>query len=425
MRSAWLSVGLVVVWALVGVAQCSEIPYTVGGTTVTLRFCGNLVVSGGTCSQVASNVVQCSVPEGTTGTVSLSAQRTPAGTVSIGATLLPGWASFTSVSGWGSVSGQCRFTVPTGTAGQRFELKFQASASGVPSTINLTVILDVVRGSVPPPPGEYQPVTGTTDSGGNFTVSIAPNTTVTGKLTICTVTPLSNLTFTLTPVVTGFDGGAISGFKIAAPGYEDLLVTDFSKFDLFIIATYDLRTLCLKPGTGQPGGQPGDGEAAPGCFHAFWTHGSGVQLENTESVVSVTRLGYYTRVVGKPNASGWFHFAIPTPVIGTCYSAGAGQEVQFRYRLWRVLVTLRTSGPDVLVTRIHIWDGDLRRAVYDNLSLSGFISFDKYAWQAPDRPPVIYGIGVSIHVQFPLTGGTVDFIGAGGDFLLSDSCTCR
>lgn len=423
MRNLWLSIGLVAVWALVGWTQCTEVPYTVGGTTVTLKFCGNLVVSGGTCSQPSSNVVQCSVPEGTTGTVNLSAQRTPAGTVSIGATLLPGWASFTSVSGWGSVSGQCTFTVPAGAAGQRFELKFQASASGVPSTINLTVILDVVRGSVLPPPGEYQSVTGTTDSAGKFTVSIAPNTTVTGRLTICTVTPLANLTFTLIPVAAALDGGGISAFQISAEGYEDLQVTKFSKFDLFIIATYDLGTLCLNPRPKEP--QEVDGGTPASCFHAMWTHGSGVQLENPESIVSATRTGYGTHVVGKPNASGWFHFAIPTPVIGTCYSAEAGQEVQFRYRLWQVLIALRTSGPDVLVSRIHIWDGDLQRAVYDNLSLSGFISFDKYAWEAPGWPSVIYGIGVSIHVQFPPTGGTVDFIGAGGDFLLGEGCSCR
>lgn len=188
MRNAWLTIGLVVLWALPGWSQCTELPYTSGGTAVPLGFCGNLTVSGGTCSQVASNVVQCSVSEGTTGTVNLSAQRTPTGTVTISAAALPtGWSSFAPVSGSGSVSAQYRFTVPAETAGRRFELTFQATAAGVPSAITLTVILDVLDR---------------------------------------------------------------------------------------------------------------EGAQSATCFHAFWTHGSGVQLENPEAAVSVTRLGYATHVVG-------------------------------------------------------------------------------------------------------------------------------
>jgi len=423
MRNLWLSVGLVALWALVGWAQCSEVPYTVGGTTVTLRFCGNLTVSGGTCSQPASNVVQCSVPEGTTGTVTLSAQRTPAGTVTISAASLPtGWPSFAPVSGSESVSGQYRFTVPAGSAGRRFELKFRATASGVPTPIDLTVILDVAGESVPPPPREYQPVMGKTDSEGKFTVTIAPNTTVTGKLTVCTVTPLPDLTFRLTPLVGELDGGGINAFAITAQGYEDLLVTKFSKLDFFIVTIYDLGTLCLKPKPREPEAGP-EGGASGSCFHAFWTHGSGVQVENPDSLVSVTRLGYCTSVVGKPNAGGWFHFAVPTPVIGTCYSKAAGQEVGFRYRLLRALIYVHTSGPDVRITRVHVWDGNQRRAQYDDLTITGGPLMQ--AFDVPGNPLVIYGIGISIRVEFGPAGGWVSFISAGSDFLLGDQCSCR
>lgn len=424
MRNVWLGVGLVVLWALVGWTQCTEVPYTSGGTTITLRFCGNLVVSGGTCSQVASNTVQCTVPVGTSGTVNLSAQRTPVGTVSIAATLLPIWASFTSVSGSGSVSGQCQFTVPAGAAGQQFELKFQASASGVPTTINLTVVVKVVSSSPPPPPEVYQPVTGKTDDGGKFTVSIAPTKTVSGKLTICTVTPIANQTFTLTPVVAGFDGGAIGAFDISVPGYEDVRVTEFSKVDLFIITTYDLKTLCLKPKPPiPPPPEEGEGGGPAGCFHAMWTHGSGVQLENPEAAVSVTRFGWGTRVVGKPNTGGWFHFAIPTPVIGTCYRSAVGGEIGFRYRLLRVLIRVHTSGDDVRVRSVHVWDGDIRLQMYDGLTVTkGPLT---RAFDVPARPSVVYGIGVSIRVEFGSAGGWVTFIAAGGDFLLSDACSCK
>ena len=159
------------------------------------------------------------------------------------------------------------------------------------------------------------------------------------------------------------------------------------------------------------------------CFHAFWTHGSGVQIENPESVRSVTRLGYCTSVVGKPNFGGWFHFVIPTPVIGTCYSKAAGQEVGFRYRLLRALIYIQTSGPDVRITRVHVWDGNLLRTQYDDLAITGGPLTQ--AFDVPGKPEVIYGIGISIHVEFGPTGGWVSFIGAGGDFLVSDNCSCK
>ena len=159
------------------------------------------------------------------------------------------------------------------------------------------------------------------------------------------------------------------------------------------------------------------------CFHAMWTHGSGVQVENPESLVSVTRLRYCTSVVGKPNAGGWFHFAIPTPVIGTCYSKAAGQEVAFRYRILRALIYIHTSGPDVRITQVHVWDGNQRRAQYDDLTITGGPLMR--AFDVPGKPEVIYGIGISIRVEFGPTGGWVSFIGAGGDFLVSDNCSCK
>ncbi|QAA77317.1 MAG: hypothetical protein BIP78_1551 [Candidatus Bipolaricaulis sibiricus] len=43
----------------------------------------------------------------------------------------------------------------------------------------------------------------------------------------------------------------------------------------------------------------------------------------------------------------------------------------------------------------------------------------------PARPSVLYGVGVSIRVEFGASGGWVRFIGAGGDSLLWDACSCK
>ena len=91
------------------------------------------------------NIIHCRVPEGATGTLTLTAKQTPAGAVNIRAEYLPpGWPPFGVKSGWGEISATYAFTVPGGTAGQRFVLSFRAWTAGVVGELELRVILDVV-----------------------------------------------------------------------------------------------------------------------------------------------------------------------------------------------------------------------------------------------------------------------------------------
>lgn len=183
--------------------------------------------------------------------------------------------------------------------------------------LELKVILDIVRGVTPsPPPTEptvpptYGPFTGTTDGEGRFEVPIPPfpNTSVPGKLTECTLKPLSNQQVSVTlvpkPGVTAITRVAksrgcgflpqatvrwqqlscaffrpwicgltecgkiplsnqeftltlmpkgeatanaedIAGFTFRVPGYQETTVTQFSRLSIFGFTWYNVGTASL------------------------------------------------------------------------------------------------------------------------------------------------------------------------------------
>ncbi len=119
---------------------------------IRLQFSGQ-VTGGGTCQVVGQNKIQCQIPAGTSGAIQLTATRMPAGAVNIRAVSLPaGWSPFPVASGWGTVSRQYSFSVPSGSAGQRFELRFSAWTAGVVGELQLTCIIDSVAPPAPSPP---------------------------------------------------------------------------------------------------------------------------------------------------------------------------------------------------------------------------------------------------------------------------------
>lgn len=127
---------------------------------IKLQFSGYLTTSGGSCQQVAPNVTSCQLPTGTQGIINLTATRTPAGAVNIRAHSLPaGWPAFQVASGWGTITRGYAFTVPTGSAGKRFELVFRAWTAGVPQEIELKCLIDATAPPSPapttPPPPTY------------------------------------------------------------------------------------------------------------------------------------------------------------------------------------------------------------------------------------------------------------------------------
>lgn len=123
---------------------------------------------------------------------------------------------------------------------------------------------------------------------------------------------------------------------------------------------------------------------------AMWTHGTGVQIENPERLSFDRRYGFFARLRGNPFNSTWVHFAIPTPAVvdGKRLHASA---VYLRYR----------TGPGASIGAVHVWDAERRRiAAYDGLTLTSGSGFRTSGFIVPMRPPVYYGIGMSVLLKF-------------------------
>jgi hypothetical protein len=142
--------------------------------------------------------------------------------------------------------------------------------------------------------------------------------------------------------------------------------------------------------------------------NASWAHGTSLQVEVEGNVESIRRYGFFTRVVGMPNTTNWYHFAIPTPVIVS----------NRRLTFARAMLRFVTGGTNAVVRDVHVYDGHARLVAHDFVNLSGNQDFAVFG--VPHKPPVFWGAGISIGVQ---TGnGTaaqrrMDFISAGIDFI--------
>jgi hypothetical protein len=124
--------------------------------------------------------------------------------------------------------------------------------------------------------------------------------------------------------------------------------------------------------------------------HAMWTHGVSVQVENPERLSFDRRYGFFARLRGKPFNSTWVHFAVPTPAIVDGKRLHAS-SVYLRYR----------TGPGASIGAVHVWDAERRRiGTYDGLALTSGSGFRVSGFSVPMRPPVYYGIGISILLKF-------------------------
>ncbi|WP_425587166.1 DUF6623 family protein [Streptomyces violaceusniger] len=134
----------------------------------------------------------------------------------------------------------------------------------------------------------------------------------------------------------------------------------------------------------------------------MWTHGHAVQTENPSWAVRRTgNAGHIART----GEQGWCHFAIPTPVIVS----------DRRLRIDSALLRFFT-GEQATIDAVHIWDGDNRIAIHENLSLRGANRVERF--QVPDQPEIRWGVGVSVHLAFGVDspGAWADFNSAGADF---------
>ena len=140
---------------------------------------------------------------------------------------------------------------------------------------------------------------------------------------------------------------------------------------------------------------------------ASWVHGTAVTVELPDNMELVRRFGFFTRLIGKPNTTNWFHFAIPTPVIVNNDRKVVGP----------CMLRFQTGGTNAVVRDVHIYDGEVRVAAHDSVNLSGSQPFRRFG--VAHAPEVLWGVGISIGVTYG--GGTaaqrtIDLISAGCDF---------
>ncbi len=143
-------------------------------------------------------------------------------------------------------------------------------------------------------------------------------------------------------------------------------------------------------------------------------HGTAVQPEREGYHINKARAGYGARF--SSTGSEWFHFAIPTPVI----AAGHDSILQQAFVLYKTTMTAH-------ITAVHIYDGRNLVHKLEPLNLSGDHggALDAQTFLSmPANLHVKFGLGISIAVVFgnatPNGVPTIEFVSAGGDFVVPD-----
>ncbi len=142
--------------------------------------------------------------------------------------------------------------------------------------------------------------------------------------------------------------------------------------------------------------------------YASWTHGHSMEIEYPELMASAIRRGYAYEIEGKPGTSNWFHFAIPTPVIIN----------DVRLQIDSIMLRMTTGSVDSFVRAVHIYDGERRIAVHEDVYLVEDNWFVRFA--VPDAPYLQWGLGISLGVGFgvEMMSHTMSFISAGADLVI-------
>jgi len=116
---------------------------------------------------------------------------------------------------------------------------------------------------------------------------------------------------------------------------------------------------------------------------AMWAHGHGIQSENPAFALARVGWGGQIKQLG---SQGWYHLAIPTPVIVT----------DIRLRLDAALIQF-SGGSQGVIRNVHVYDGKKRVANQDNLALQGVDQLFKIG--IPDTPLVLWGVGISMLIS--------------------------
>jgi hypothetical protein len=143
----------------------------------------------------------------------------------------------------------------------------------------------------------------------------------------------------------------------------------------------------------------------------MWTHAHDAVIENESALRAVTWMGSRVTFRGNKGHSTWVHFAPPTPVI-------VGDR---RLRVHDVRLRFRTATADAWIAAAHIYDGDSRVATHDGLlALSRTWRVKRIAVRG--RPPLRWGIGISLMLVFHSEPGADDEARAFGIEFASVGC---
>lgn len=142
--------------------------------------------------------------------------------------------------------------------------------------------------------------------------------------------------------------------------------------------------------------------------NASWIHGTSMEVEYPERLSLFRRAGFYTYLIGKPDTTNWFHFAIPSSVIMDAR----------RLKIVCAILRFRTFSTNAIVRDVHIWDGFNRIATHNGVNLTGNNWFQKFG--VASKPNIYWGINISVGVTFK-TGSSnqrrMDFVSAGADLI--------
>ena len=142
--------------------------------------------------------------------------------------------------------------------------------------------------------------------------------------------------------------------------------------------------------------------------YASWIHGHSMEIEYPDRMASAIRRGYAYQVEGKPGTNNWFHFAVPTPVIIN----------DVRLQIDSVMLRMTTGSVDSFVRDVHIYDGEVRIAVHEEVYLvedNWFVRFE-----VPETPYLRWGLCISLGVGFgvEMMAHTMDFVSVGADLII-------
>lgn len=140
-----------------------------------------------------------------------------------------------------------------------------------------------------------------------------------------------------------------------------------------------------------------------------WIHGTSVQVETNSWFASRTGTGTIVKP-GGPNASGYVHFAIPTPT--------SLALVPTKGKLAMILVKL---GPKAIIDHFQVIDGEDRIVdIPVNFRDNGSPTPQFFPVPIPSTAGKInWGVGISFNIRFDgvTPDASVKLIGAGIEFI--------